>query len=193
MSGCWLGARMYLGTGIRQGVTAMTRNDMLAAMDSVLPGFSAGLGSIFDRMEIAEEEIDAAQAWYPERADEIDDAFALMKVSPLLEPYADRPGVFRAHCRQIATWVGQGKDPNRATDAELLHVMAETSLRAPLNTEGLLLYFRVFTNVFGESEAGDILGEVAQNLEYLERNYAATADVLLEQTREKFRIDREDL
>ncbi|MFF2088543.1 hypothetical protein ACFVVM_32570 [Nocardia sp. NPDC058176] len=110
-------------------------------VESIFGEVTEMLGPIFEQMSWCEEEIAAAQARHPERADEIWHSF------PLLRPTNDlmaREPVYRAHCREILDRVATGSDTRAGTAIEVLMVMRETSLVAPLTTAAAGLYFRMW-------------------------------------------------
>lgn len=102
----------------------------------------------FDRMGIAEEEISAGKARHPRRAKRIDAVFRkLMPTQPLREKSDD---VYRAHARELVERAALGEDLVPPTSAELLCVVLDASLKAPLDSTGLAAAERLFRAVFPE-------------------------------------------
>lgn len=110
------------------------------------------LRSLFDLVEIAEDEIVVARGGLTEK----DDTDPLWLAFPLLRATHDRMTtefVYRAHCRELLARVRDGQDTRPATDAELALVISETSLRHPLPSELLALQMRIFARSFPEQFA----------------------------------------
>ncbi len=153
--------------------------------ESIFEEVTEMLGPIFDQMTWCEEEIAAAQARHPERADEIWHSF------PLLRPTNDlmaREPVYRAHCREILERVATGSDTRAATAIEVLMVMRETSLIAPLTTAATGLYFRMW-KAAGLPDI-DPEGHAAADLTHYEAIAGAQIDE--HETEVRRRIRRED-
>lgn len=118
-----------------------TREVIEQTAEAIFGEVTEMLGPIFEQMSWCEEEIAAAQARHPERADEIWHSF------PLLRPTNDlmvREPVYRAHCREILERIVTGADTRAATAIEVLMVMRQTSLIAPLTPAATGLYFRMW-------------------------------------------------
>lgn len=162
-----------------------TREVIEQTAESIFGEVTEMLGPIFDQMTWCEEEIAAAQARHPERADEIWHSF------PLLRPTNDlmtREPVYRAHCREILERIATGGDTRTGTAIEVLMVMRETSLIAPLTTAAAGLYFRMW-EAAGLPEI-DPEGHVAADLSHYEAIAGSQID---EHEREvRRRIRRED-
>lgn len=52
--------------------------------------------------------------------------------------------LFRAHCREILDRIAAGTPTQPGTAAEVLAALSKASMRAPLNTEAVGLYFRMW-------------------------------------------------
>ncbi|MFC8532065.1 hypothetical protein [Nocardia sp. NPDC057227] len=103
--------------------------------------FAGALGGIFERMEWAEEEIVAARARNPRRADRIHHSFCL------LNSHHDRMAtefVYRSHCRELLDRVATDQDTRPATAAEICCAMLQISLFSPLRSSAASLYFRMW-------------------------------------------------
>ncbi|MGW3274941.1 hypothetical protein ACWDFH_26225 [Streptomyces kronopolitis] len=118
------------------------------SITSVLPELGH-LESIFDTMEWAESEIEKAMARHGEPkppegkrgTGPIWNSFSLLKVDgneKLL-----REVLYRAHCHEILERVANGQDTRPGTDAEIVLVIHEASLVAPMNSGAACLYFRL--------------------------------------------------
>jgi hypothetical protein len=165
-------------------IAANDRNTQ-GALIELFPEFPWGrILGLFDRMHIAEDIIAEGKRQHPDKADEIHDAFQYMVPTPLLIQN-DNDELYRAHCRQLIEWVADDQDVNRATDAELLLLMMETSLRVPLTDEGHFLYWYLFRSVFGAEKMRE-LGIALDEFRYMEKHHGwATADTL-ETLRDKY-------
>jgi hypothetical protein len=101
-----------------------------------------GLQPIFDAMQIAEEEISAAQTRHPEAADRIWRSFKLL--IPSTDMLTRNDLVYRSHCREILDRVAAGTDTRPGTAAECCVALCEVSFRVPLNTSAAGLYARMW-------------------------------------------------
>jgi hypothetical protein len=98
-------------------------------------------------MEWAEEEIAAAQRRHPRQAD------AIWHTFKILTPRDIGPGmgtefVYRGHVHELLDRVAAGTDLRPATAAEILLVLVDTSLQAPMHGSGAGLYFRMWQKAF---------------------------------------------
>ena len=57
--------------------------------------------------------------------------------------------VYRHHCRELIGRSRRGESLRPGTEAEVLLMLSETSLRSPLNRQGIALYEVLFLAVFG--------------------------------------------
>jgi len=113
-------------------------------------------------MEWAEEEITAAKARYPERADLLHNAFCLL--CPDLERFTTTvvEAVFRAHMRALLDRIGKdGPDADVATGtpADALMALRELALAAPLRPRFYTVYLLAFIDTLGEATAAELFGE----------------------------------
>ena len=105
------------------------------------------VGRCFDLMDVAEEEIKAAQERHADSADKIHASFKLLCPSEAMsEKHQD---VYRAHCREILNRVAAGNDTKLGTKAEAMVGLADASLAFPLGQIASALYHRLFGEVFG--------------------------------------------
>ncbi|MFF5085430.1 hypothetical protein ACFY36_51035 [Actinoplanes sp. NPDC000266] len=96
----------------------------------------------FEAMQIAEEEISAAQNRHPSAKDQIWRSFMLLLPSTSL--LIKNELTYRSHCRELLDRVAAGADTRPATAAECCVALCETSLRVPLNTTAAGLYARMW-------------------------------------------------
>lgn len=119
-----------------------THVDLTSLVDDLLGG-GLGLAGIFERMAIAEDEIDKARARHPEQRDRIWHSFRLLTPNMRLKRM-ETEMVFRSHCAEILDRVAAGEDTRPGTAAEVCCVLLETSMSAPLTTTGTGLYMRMW-------------------------------------------------
>ncbi|WIN00016.1 hypothetical protein ACTOB_003691 [Actinoplanes oblitus] len=100
------------------------------------------LRSVFDAIDIAEEEITTAQRRHPKAADRIWRSFLLLR--PPTDALTRNDLVYRAHCRELLDRVAAGADTRPGTAAECCVALCEVSLRVPLNTSAAGLYARMW-------------------------------------------------
>ncbi len=110
----------------------------------------------FDMMGIADEEIAAAKAEDPEHAQLYDAAFG--KLYPPEGFRGLAPAVYRYHARELVRRAGLGKNVTRATNAEVMVALMNTSLKAPLQRDAQALYEDLFEQCFGREQALELLG-----------------------------------
>jgi hypothetical protein len=116
----------------------------LSAVDKLPPELEetmGWLGEVFERIDWAEEEIQAAQKRHPEQAARVWHGFSLLQPT---HQRAEYELLFRAHGREILDRLATGKPTQPGTAAEVLAALSEASTRAPLNTESVGLYFRMW-------------------------------------------------
>jgi hypothetical protein len=134
---------------------------------------------IFEKMEIAEYEIEKGMRRHPDRADIIyKDSFKYL--CPSSRP--DNELLYRGHCREIIERIATSSDPRLATAAELLIPFSEASLMSPLTTVGTYIYYKLFIQCFGKAP-GDIY------LDDLKTLYEDEANAEISQMRVKFACD----
>ncbi len=122
------------------------------AMDKVL-GTSkmSSFADIFDKMEIAGEEVESARKRWPNASDEIDQAFMILVPSQFM---GERPSnnVYRAYCRELLDRVANHKNLDEPTAAEMVMVFYNTSLFAPLVNDEAGAYKMLFDECFPDSK-----------------------------------------
>jgi len=133
--------------GVELNTTPTRRADLLTAAGDLLgddfAGIFAVMTSVFERMEWAEQEIEAAQARHPQHADRIWHSFSLLLPNPDLERMESEM-VYRSHCREILDRVAAGGDTRPGTAAEVCCAMLATSLLSPLTSAATGLYMRMW-------------------------------------------------
>ena len=99
-------------------------------------------------LTIAENEIERAKARHPEHAAELDATFGAL-VPPDEFAELNYQALYTAHCHELLERVA-GKTPlslELATDAEMLVLVMQASLRAPLSQLGHGIYATLFNRV----------------------------------------------
>lgn len=130
-------------------MAAATSSDRSDALFGIFESGSA-IASAFRRMGIAEEEIDVAKKRWPRRRTVIHGAFRFLCASHLGR-FSDE--VYRAHAREIIGRVMRGEDLKPGTDAEILVLLSEASLVAPLASDYAFAMSHVFHRVFPNAGA----------------------------------------
>jgi hypothetical protein len=97
---------------------------------------------VLDTIELAEEEISAAQRRHPAASDRIWRNFRLLQ--PPADGLTRNDLVYRAHCRELLDRVAADADTRPGTAAECCLALCEVSLRVPLNTGAAGLYSRMW-------------------------------------------------
>lgn len=130
------------------------RPDLTALVNELGAGLGSTISGLFRRMELAEDEIEAAKRRDPENAERIHGAFKYLLPTESLQRKADP--LYRAHCRELISRVAAGageKEISLGTSAEVLATLADLSCAAPLERTAFLLYGKLFTQVFPEKAA----------------------------------------
>lgn len=119
-----------------------------ALRDLVPSALSTRIARAFEYMKITEEEIRRARALAQDDAvaHRLHASFGLLWPGELLNL---TPEVYRHHCRELLGRIERGDDVRPGTDAEVLWMLVQTSLAAPLNANGCALYDRLFVSIFG--------------------------------------------
>jgi len=110
----------------------------------------AAIVSIFSAIEVAEEEIAAFRRQHPEKDRELWNSFMALKITPPLREKSLR--LYRAHCRELLERVVAGQDLRPGTNAEILAVLSNASLVAPLTHQAAVLAFRLADELLGWRE-----------------------------------------
>lgn len=139
---------------------------------------------IFRFMEIAEEEIAAAQRRWPRHADALWDSFRLLTPTKGFRHKSEH--LYRQHCREILERVTEGEDTRPGTKAEVLIGLVEVSLAVPLKPEAQYLYTRLFLDLHNPSAPQDVLQPAQEMAEHLAAlGYDREYPVYLVQARKK--------
>lgn len=127
----------------------------LAEMMALVGGPTTILAA-FRRMEIAEEEIAEAKRRSPRARKRLHEAFRFLCPPEVLREKSD--ALYRAHVRELLGRVKRGEPLEPGTDAEVLAVFSETSLRAPLASDFAhamsVVFFRVFPDADPDMHTG---------------------------------------
>lgn len=137
------------------------------------------LTGIFDRIDLAEEEIASAQQQHPRHGDLLFHCFSLLEAR---FQQMSTEFVFRSHCRELLARVVAGADTRPGTAAEVCCVMGDTSLAVPLRPSAAGLYMRMwaaagfpeieeFTTARGHHEALEG-GVIDDHEQYMRRSLA---------------------
>ncbi|GGL09887.1 hypothetical protein GCM10011588_25310 [Nocardia jinanensis] len=121
-----------------------TMTSALSSVEKLLPGTDemvGWLGEVFERIDWAEEEIQAAQKRHPGQAAWVWHGFSLLQPT---HQRVEHELLFRAHCREILDRIAASKPTQPGTAAEVWAALSEAPMRAPLNTESVGLYFRMW-------------------------------------------------
>jgi hypothetical protein len=156
-------------------------------LDELVQQTRSQLGSIFEQMEWAEDEIEQAQRRHPAQA------ALLWTTFRLLVPTRDimrTEFVYRSHSRELLERVAAGKDTRPGTYAEMAIACCETSLLAPLSTAGAGFYMRVWAKAFPDQPLLDA-DEQLGHCEALEGNAMDDHENVLRQklSRPRRRLD----
>ena len=135
----------------------LTDGDMVYEPEdqSVVDGILTSMGQTgsviqqtFRCIEIAEDILSDFKNRYPAQANEIDAAFPYLRPGELFQHLDER--IYRSHVKELIERSMVGDDMNLGTKAEMLYVLFQTSLRAPLNQDGAALMGHLFHDVMGE-------------------------------------------
>lgn len=131
------------------------------------PSLARTVRTTFERVDIAEEEIQAAKLRFPARASEIHSAFACLCPTDPIRDLSD--DVFHFHCRELLERVAKGQDLRPGTTAELLGLLSNASQMVPPTRVSALLYQELFSRLYPDGPIG-CRGVVMSELEPFERD-----------------------
>lgn len=134
--------------------------------------------AVFEAMEVAEEVISEYKEKYPDKADQIHDAFQYMRPSKYLKNVPMK--VYRIHAEEIVQRIVNEKPLEPGTDAELLIAFSEISLKIPLHAEPATAYFRLAKKHFPE----------IIDMDYEYESYPGSIDETYEELRNKMATPR---
>ncbi len=135
---------------------------------------AGAIGRAFDRMGIAEEEIEAAKKKWPDKKAEIHAAFGALAPGELSRYGSDR--LYRAHARELLERVAKGERLELGTDAECLAALSLASLKAPLASGHVAAMEKAFASVFPKNALGPNVGR---------ESYPGNVDEILTEIRKK--------
>lgn len=157
-------------------------------LDQLVNDLLEATGGIFSQMEIAEEEIEAAQKRHDEPVGEkgpIWKSFLLLKPT---HPLMSTEFMYRQHCREILDRRAADLDTTAATGAELVIAVSETSQLAPLTGWGAGLYFKLLRQYF-PAQASEVFKDFDRTVDDYKRMYG---DRMIETELELRRKMRQD-
>lgn len=129
--------------------THSNQDQVAVAIAAILGGTAlAGLMSIFDAMDWADDEITKATQRHPDHADELREAFQILAPNVDLGEGVTTEFVYRSHAAELLERVASGADTRAATNAELVIVCKEISRRVPLHGAAAGLYLRLWAQAF---------------------------------------------
>jgi hypothetical protein len=137
------------------------------------------LSDVFEQMEWAEEEIEAAMRRHPDSKDLLFHSFKLLSAT---HSVMASEFVFRAHCRELLERVANGEDTRLATAAEVCCACHDASQLAPLTTSAMGLYVRMWAIAFPDK------GVLGDNREHYEALKGANIDSLESESRRKLAV-----
>jgi hypothetical protein len=126
-------------------MTMTATETMTATLEGTLGGLDALLCGLFEQMEHAEDEIQAARRRHPQAADLLYHSFSLLTPTHEL---MGQEFVYRAHCRELLARVAAGQDTRPGTAAEVAIACSEASQVAPLASTVAGLYARMWGHAF---------------------------------------------
>lgn len=140
--------------------------------------FGARVGSAFERIGAAEEELARA---CPKRKLEPKGLFLALRETDVLDARAPI-AIWRVHFREVIARALRGDDLRPATNGEILYVYSEASLRAPLRADAAAIADHLFEATFPEAHAKlpgvapreQWAGQVADDVAYLRRTLSTT-------------------
>ncbi len=169
-------------------------------MDAELQGIKDAFGALgnggksrygkargmFDLIDIAEEEIQAAIIRTPERAQELNATFSRLNPPPGMSNYTST--IYWAYCREVLHLVATDQKLVYPTDAELILALCKTSQKAPLDQTANCLYVRLFTQHLEGRDGIHAFGyKDGISISAIEHLHGKQADVLYEELRGKGR------
>ena len=117
-------------------------------LQQVVGNITDSLGLVFDCMEVAEGEIDAAKRRdrNEDERNAIHGSFRYMLPTEALR--GKHMDLYRAHACELIERVRLGEPVDPGTNAEVVAVLADLSLAHPLDPTAALLYARLFAELF---------------------------------------------
>ncbi len=146
---------------------------------NALGPFPDAVQSAFDQMAIAEQEMHAYTVQFPKRGDAVDQSFVQLRWTlGTIAPEA----VYTAHVRELLMRVVEGKSLQPGTKAEVLMLLSESSLIAPLDARSAALYVELFEDFYPDA--------IEQRPLTIHEPWAGSSSELLDELRRKAKMDR---
>jgi hypothetical protein len=146
---------------------------------NALGPFSDAVQSAFDQMAIAEREMHTYTEQFPECGDAIDQSFVQLRWTlGTIAPEA----VYTAHVRELLMRVVDGKSLQPGTKAEVLMLLSESSMVAPLGARRAALYVELFEEFYPDAFEKRPLT--------IHEPWAGSSSELLDELRRKAKMDR---
>jgi len=128
----------------------------------------------FELIAIAEQVIDEYKGKHPE----VNNLFSALRPESDFGSMVDE--VYEHHCHELIKRFIAGQKLEDGTDAEVMMVLSNTSIVAPLNLDGSLAYARIFDKIYGtKNEAG-----------FGKESYAGAIDEMIGEMKRKLRKKR---
>lgn len=143
----------------------------------------ADLGSLFETMEWAEDEIKRASRRHRGHADALYHSFKLLMPRTELGSAMTTEFVYRSHAAELLERVVAGQNTRPPTAAELCAVLSETSQQVPMHDAAAGLYFRTWMMAFPKHP---LTAENADQRVHYEELFGSRIDELLNDMRRKF-------
>lgn len=154
--------------------------DFKSMFDQIGAGSLLGtLQTVFDQMAIAELEIKRYTARFQGNRVDIQRAFVQLRWI-LNTPVPE--GVYRSHVRELLTRVVNDQSLMRGTKAEVLMLLSETSLVAPLGPRRAALYLMLFDELYPQ--------QFDEQPVDIQEPWTGSSSELLEELRHKAKVDR---
>lgn len=100
-----------------------------------------------------EDEIEKAQARHPDKAEELWDTFKMLYAGLFVE---HDEKIYRAHCAELLDRVANREDLEVPTQAELLIMLHESSMEAPLTRTAGAVYIDLFEEIYGHDRLAEL-------------------------------------
>jgi len=139
---------------------------------------NARITSLFDYMDICEEEIKRAIKARPDCRAELFDAFQYLKPPEKLREYSRE--IYRAHCRELLERVAQKQDISMPTWAEI--AIEINLINNPLTNDGAGAYSRAVKEMLRyilDKSFKQSLLEIVQRLDEVSTSYPESVDEII--------------
>lgn len=154
--------------------------DLKSLFDQIGAGSLLGtLQTVFDQMAIAEREIERYTARFQGNRVDIQRAFVQLRwILKIPVPEA----VYRSHVRELLTRVANDQSLMRGTKAEVLMLLSEASLVAPLGPRRAALYLMLFDELYPQ--------QFEEQQVVIQEPWMGSSSELLEELRHQAKTDR---